>query len=110
MTDSEIAEMAETVDAARRALRLSVLRYMAASAVPEQEFMSFSRFERDLGLPRALVCGVLQDLSARGYARYGRGLWAWDGTGPAGAGYTVTTAGLDMVAAICDKTIGGEGV
>lgn len=58
---------------------------------------NFRTFE-DMGIPRPIVRGILQELRNRGFVAFERGLWDEDGQ-PAGSGYRILDKGREVLEA-----------
>ena len=63
----------------------------------EHSCFSFRVIAAEAGIPAKGVRRPVRALARKGLAIYERGLWRWDGGGPAGAGYRLTELGLAEV-------------
>jgi len=69
-----------------------VLAFLWTGGGEDGTHYSFAAISAGTGLSRDDVRECCRSLAGKGLAVFSRGLWRWDGSGPAGAGYAAKTA------------------
>lgn len=92
-------KMSDTIQKAIGTIELAVLYAISqgyGDFDPGETFWHFSMIERETGLSRDYVRAACRSLTDQGLAHYSRGLTDCDGL-PAGAGYSATRKGLELL-------------